>query len=283
MLSSILITLDKSVHSETLVELGIRWARRLDATLLGLGVVDEPGIRVIEPAFPVGGTPGVDPVYYMGYDARLAEVQREVDHLLQQFAARCAETGVKHETIKRVGSPAQMIPNEAQSCDLILMSRYARFRFTAKADETDETLKKVLRNAARPVVVVPETASPEGPVAIAYDGSLQAARALAAFQATGLTEIGQVHIVCIDASHYEGTQHFERARRFLAHHKIEAVPHLLDSSGSPARLIMEQVRRLGARLLVMGSYGQPVMREFFLGSVTRSVLSECPVPLFLFH
>jgi hypothetical protein len=87
MLGSILITLDKSKHSETLGELGIRWAQRLDATLQGLGVVDEPGIRAIEPAFPVGGTPGVDPIYSMGYDARLAEVQGEVDHLLQKFAA----------------------------------------------------------------------------------------------------------------------------------------------------------------------------------------------------
>jgi nucleotide-binding universal stress UspA family protein len=34
---------------------------------------------------------------------------------------------------------------------------------------------------------------------------------------------------------------------------------------------------------VMGAYGQPALREFFLGSVTRRMLTECPVPLFLFH
>ncbi len=33
----------------------------------------------------------------------------------------------------------------------------------------------------------------------------------------------------------------------------------------------------------MGAYGQPSLREFFLGSVTRRMLAECPVPLFLFH
>ena len=69
----ILIGLDAPKHSAVVADLGIRWAQRSGATLVGLGIVDEPGIRAIEPAFPVGGTPGVDPVYYMGYEARLAE------------------------------------------------------------------------------------------------------------------------------------------------------------------------------------------------------------------
>ena len=51
----------------------------------------------------------------------------------------------------------------------------------------------------------------------------------------------------------------------------------------PAEVILEQVRRLKAGLLVMGAYGQPALREFFLGSVTRKVLEESPVPLFLYH
>ncbi len=33
----------------------------------------------------------------------------------------------------------------------------------------------------------------------------------------------------------------------------------------------------------MGAYGRPVLTEFFLGSVTRSILAECPVPTFLYH
>ena len=33
----------------------------------------------------------------------------------------------------------------------------------------------------------------------------------------------------------------------------------------------------------MGAYGEPTLREFFIGSVTRTILEQCPVPLFLFH
>ena len=36
-------------------------------------------------------------------------------------------------------------------------------------------------------------------------------------------------------------------------------------------------------MLVMGAYGQPVLREFFIGSVTRTMLRGVRVPIFCFH
>jgi len=281
-LGSMLIGLDSTRHGATLVELGIRWGRPFGATLVGLGIVDEPGIRAIEPLWPVGGKPGVDPVYYMGYHARMADVDRQVGQCLEQFAARCGEAGTAHVEVKAIGSPSDLIEREAQSCDLILMARGSHFRFTAQDDEGDETLKRVLKNAPRPLVVVPGTC-PEGPVVIACDGSLQAARALAAFQATGLGESSPVYVVSVSSNSGDAARHTERARQFLGYHKIEAIPLALESSVEPGTVILEQVGRLGAGLLVMGAYGQPMLREFFLGSVTRRMLSECPVPLFLFH
>ena len=59
--------------------------------------------------------------------------------------------------------------------------------------------------------------------------------------------------------------------------------HALSSSAPPEEVILEQVRCLNAGLLVMGAYGQPVLREFFIGSVTRTLLNESPVPIFCFH
>jgi nucleotide-binding universal stress UspA family protein len=283
MLGSILIGLDAPDHAVVLTELGIRWAQRTGATLVGLGIVDEPGIRSIEPAWAVGGTPGKDPVYYMGYEPRLAEVNRQVGQLLDQFAARCAAAGVSHAERKVVGSPHDLIAAESQSCDLVLLARGFHFRFTAQDDEGAEALRNVLKDTPRPIVVVPATPPPDGPVAIAYDGSLQAARALWAFQATGLGESGRVDIISVGARDAEAAQHADRAREFLGFHKIDATPLALESSASTARVILEQSGRLGAGLLVMGVYGQPTLREFIVGSVTRTVLSESPVPIFCFH
>jgi nucleotide-binding universal stress UspA family protein len=278
-----LIGLDAPERGARVAQLGIRWAQRSGATLVGLGIVDEPGIRAIEPAWPVGGTPGEDPVYYMGYEARLAVVHGQVERLLEHFATRCDESRVAHSEVKAVGSPHKLISAEAQSCDLVLLARGSHFQFTARDDDTDAILKTLLRDIPRPIVVVPATPFPDGPILIAYDGSLQAARALAAFQTTGLGESRSVHIVSVDANARVAAEHAERAREFLSHHQIEAVRLAVESSAPPANVILEQIGRLNAGLLVMGAYGQPGMREFFLGSVTRTLLGQSPVPLLLFH
>ncbi len=204
--------LDEHKHVTVVTELGIRWAKRRGAMLVGLAVVDEPGIRAVEPTWPVGGTPGVDPVYYMGYEARLATVHRQADQSLTEFAALCDSAGVSHAEVKAIGSPEKVIADEAQSCDLVLVARGAHFGFSARDDAAEQGLQKVLRYNARPIVVVPATPFPDGPIVVGYDGSLQAARALAAFQATGLRESREVHVVSVDASASTAAQHAERAR-----------------------------------------------------------------------
>jgi nucleotide-binding universal stress UspA family protein len=279
----ILVALDAAAHVAVLAELGVRWARQLGAVLVGLAIVDEPGIRAIEPAKPVGGTLGVDPVYYMGYEARLAEVHKQCDQILERFAGQCAATGVTQTNVKSVGLPYERIADLAQSCDLVVLARDAHFKFTARDGGSEATLKKVLKQTPRPVVVVPGAPVPDGPILVAFDGSLQATRALSAFQATGLGEAREVHVICVDVRAAVATQHVEQGVKLLDEHGIKSIGHALESSVATATAILEQVGSLNAGLLVMGAYSKRVVREFFLGSVTRALLRKAPVPLFLFH
>jgi nucleotide-binding universal stress UspA family protein len=183
-----------------------------------------------------------------------------------------------------------VIAREAGARDLIVLPVRSHFQFTAQEEEPDDgLLKRVLKDTPRPVVVVPETwaltpaRTPNGPVVVAYDGSLQAERALSAFEATGLGGTGPVHVVSVDANPDEATRRAEHAGQFLALHGVHAQTHAMASAAPPAVVILDEARRLGAGLLVMGAYGQAVLREFFLGSATRNLLAECSIPMFLFH
>lgn len=49
MLQSMVVGIDGSVYSTSAVELGIRWAQRWDAVLVGLGIVDTPTICKAQP------------------------------------------------------------------------------------------------------------------------------------------------------------------------------------------------------------------------------------------
>ena len=92
-----------------------------------------------------------------------------------------------------------------------------------------------------------------------------------------------VHVLAVGADRQYAARHAECATVFLAGHGIDTTPSVAITSQSPAESIIERVESLDAGLLVMGAYGQPVLREIFIGSVTRTLLLKSPVPIFCFH
>jgi nucleotide-binding universal stress UspA family protein len=259
------------------VELGIRWAQRRDAVLVGLGIVDAPTIRKAQPV-PLGAT-----AYKAQRDEMLlVEAYHTVARLLRYCMQRCTKAGVTCQVRQEVGSPAECLLLEAPQYDLIVLGQQTFFHF-ATQDTPDDTLHVVVKQSPCPVVAVPATL-PEGrAVLIAYDGSSHAARALHMFQALGLDSIYDVHVVCVDAQQQRAASWAEHAMAFLRGHHIAAQAHALVTAAAPAQVLLEQVHALEAGLIVMGAYGRSPFREFFGTSLTRTMLAESPVPLFVYH
>ena len=274
---SILVGLDVSSYAAAAVELWIEWARRFDAVLVGLGIIDQPTICKPEPV-SVGGMAYKEP----RDQSLLADARRTVERLLEGFSLRCAEAGVSSKVLEDVGLPAEQIMLEAQRYDLILLGQQTYFHFETQA-RADETLRNVVKHCPRPVVAVPDQPRGGKALVVAYDGSLQAARTLQAFQGVGLDGSQDVHIVSVDADHAQAARHADRALEFLRFHGTTAFAHPVATTDPPAEVILEHLQRLDAGMLVMGAYGRPVLKEFFFGSVTRSVLAKYTVPLFLYH
>ena len=277
MLKSILIGLDGSPSSATAAELGIRWAKSFNALLVGLGVVDEVTIR----------TPVAEP-FEGGYypieqeDALVRQTRSAVQDRLKQFGSRCAAANISFDLLQETGFPYEEIVRESQRCDLVLFGHETHFRF-GMPGRPNETLWKVLKHGPRPVVVAPAALSEGASTVLAYNGSLQADRALQAFQSSGLDLDEDVCVFSIGSDAEQAARQAERAAAFLRLHQIKATTRVAGPIDSVARSLLAEVNRRDARLLVMGAYGHSPVREFLLGSVTADVLKESPVPVFLCH
>jgi nucleotide-binding universal stress UspA family protein len=284
MLRSILVGLDGSDYSRSAVALGIYLARKTNALLVGLGVVDEPTIREVEPRLIGGGVPYAEPVLYR---ERIANARREVERFLSEFTVRCAEASVACKVLEDVGLPHEQIGLQAQRYDMVVLGQQTRFHFETQ-EGYDDTVRRVLKESPRPVIAVPARLdlNPDEPgrtVMVAYDGSVQSARALHEFQNSGLAGSLPTVVVSVHPERGEAARAAERAIDYLRFHGIRADARAVASSEPPARVLLEEAKQRDSVLIVMGSYGQPVLREFFLGSVTRTLLAESPVPLFLYH
>ena len=277
MLKSILVGLDGSPLDAAAVELGIQWAKRFNALLVGLGIAYEATIPKPDAGL-IGG----------GYDKweqdeeLVKEARHRVEQFLASFAARCAEANVSFKLLQDVGLPYEAILQESQRYDLVLFGHETHFHF-GTVDRPDETLWNVLKREPRPVVIAPSKLEPGSSVVVAYNGSPHADRALQAFQASGLDLDEEICVLSVDDEREEATRQAERAVEFLRLHQINAVTHALGPVDSVSQSILEEVRQRNARLLVMGAYGHSTVREFLLGSTTTTVLKQSPVPVFLCH
>jgi len=278
MLRSMLVGLDGSEYSTAAVKLGIRWARRLGAELMGLGILDASTICSPQ-LMPPGGS-----AYKAHRDASLIlDASLKVKQFVEDCARRCSEAQVKCEVRQLAGPPAERIILEAQHSDVILLGQRTLFHFETQK-QPDETLPKVIKQSPRPVVAVPARLPAEGrSVVVAYDGSSHAARALQLFLVLGLDMSCDVHIVCVDSHQEQAVLCAEHAVAFLKTHKIEARSHAIGTSATPAQIILEQAHKFQATLIVMGAYGRSTLREFSGVSVTHTMLQESPVPLFMYR
>ena len=278
MIKTILVVLDGQSPQHASIDLALQWSTEFDALLVGFGVIDEAAVHPPE-AVPVGA--GLAKAELDA--ARLHEQQQAIERCLSAVALRCANEHVAFKPLERMGQPAEEIAIEAQRFDLIVMRRFANDESETTQQNLSKPLSTILHATPRPVVAVSKELPQDDAVVVAFDGSLQAARTLQLFAASGLAAKRPIHVVSVDDDHVEAARRGDRALEFLAHHDVHGTLHAKTRTANPSQHIMELASELNAGLLVMGAYGQPRIREFILGSVTRTVLEECSTPIFLYH
>ena len=76
----------------------------------------------------------------------------------------------------------------------------------------------------------------------------------------------------------------EEAAAYLSRHGIKPIVRRFDTViDLPSTILLDQIDACKAAYLVMGGFGHSRFMEAVLGGVTRRMLHECPVPLFMAH
>ncbi|UUL83145.1 universal stress protein [Sphingomonas qomolangmaensis] len=147
-----------------------------------------------------------------------------------------------------------------------------------------ELVGEVLVKTGRPIMAVPATTKrfdAFGSALLAWDGSPQSEAALRA--AIPLLEHGRmVTILEIDDGSLKVPA--TEAATYLSRHGIKSMirrhSSLIDL---PSALILATAAELGVAYVVMGGFGHSRFVEATFGGVTRRMLKQCPVPIFLAH
>jgi nucleotide-binding universal stress UspA family protein len=276
MIKSILAALDGSEHADAALQHALWLAGRLQATVVGLHVID---IVSIEGSFlhDISGSLGFEP--YLDFSAKMREALRERGRmLLEGFERRCAEKGVPCDTTLAMGIVANEICDQARTADLVVLGhRGVNEQFSTGL--LGSTTESVTRKSPKPVFVSPMHFREIQRPLLAYDGSQRASAAMhaAAELATALSL--PLTVLHVGRDEGNGAKVLDEARRYLHSYGL---PLTCETVTGPApERIVDFITERGHDLLFIGAYGHSRIIEMVLGSTTEYVLRNSPCPVFL--
>jgi nucleotide-binding universal stress UspA family protein len=280
MYRSALVALRPDAPNDQLLAYALELAQRYALQLAGTVILDRDLLEPSE-AVPLGG---------MAFKAelnaaRIERVRTQMATAIGEFEQACAAAGMSGEVVCSADSFCPELSQAAQSHDLLLLGHPEEITSAGPVKDA-ATLQTLLRQSPGSAIVVPQRPAPDAAsVVVAYDGSMQASRALKSFIASGFCADSPIYVVAFDDD-LDGAQQFANlAAELLTRHGYQAIatPGELSPGASAAPLIEAACDAHGAQLLVMGAYGKPTIREFFLGTVTKRLLANTRIPMFIDH
>ncbi len=181
--------------------------------------------------------------------------------------------------IEMPGTPEHAMPIVGRTADLIMVSRPR----AAKSRMAHAFLSESVISTGRPVLVLPQRRHfrVTGHMAVAWDRSPEAARAVKlALPLMRLADDVTFFEVAGDLQHGPTARHM---LAYLAWHGIKARANLLKGGGMPEHQLITAINDSDTHLVIMGAYSHSRLREVIFGGVTRFMLYEARLPVFLVH
>lgn len=266
-MKNILVLIHEDVGQEARFQAALDLTRALGGHLTCLDVAIMPA--AVEDYATLGGAALLVP------DERVSESENRA-----RIDARLQHEAVPYNWLETVGFASQAIRDAAGLSDVIVLNRDIKNSYP----DMEEIATEVLLNAGRPILAVPGDSrgfDAFGHALVAWDGSKEADAALLA--ATPLLRYaGTVTIVEVDDGSIK--MPVTQAATHLSRHGIKSIIRQIRVDADiPSTVLLQQIDAVKAAYLVMGGFGHSRFREATLGGVSRRMLHECPVPLFMAH
>jgi len=169
--------------------------------------------------------------------------------------------------------------------DLIIMARPEKENGGIDA----ATIEAALFETARPVMIVGQNplAVNELKITIAWDGSREATLSIG-FAVPILQLAKQVTIICIQNQKSNddmaSLKLVTSLSRYLERHSIAVETAIRSSSKDDiSQTLLDEVHKNKSDLVVMGAYGHSQLSEYLFGGMSRSLLSDPGIGVFMAH
>jgi nucleotide-binding universal stress UspA family protein len=276
----VLVPIDGSTDCQAAHHVAFQLAEALpDAVLHALHIVNvrEASGNLLEDA---AGYVGFEPAIA---NAAVVEAHHQAGRaLLDAFTNRAITLGVNATSELATGAVTETLVKAANTADVVVMGLRGESHDRFPGQGGAQTANAVPQLDI-PVLLVPRQVTRIRSIAVGYDGSAAAQRALRSVRALAGPLGTPVHLLHVGGDADEARDRFTEAEAALDD-DVPVVRHHVPLEGSVHQTLVETTREAQADLLVLGFRGRSTLKDVVFGSARAHLLaSDLPVAILVAH
>lgn len=275
MIKQLMVAIDGTEYGEAAVRHACFLARKHDARLCGVAVIDTEGI---EAAYHTSRPLGAGSADAGLYKKHLEEAGTWAENAVKMFEAICKKEQVKHQSETRKGDPVREILEAARLNDLVVMGRKTRLAFACADGEFCDTWWEVLVNSTRPLILAPKQHREVKNVMIAMDLGRLADRLLFNYIHLNPYPGVKVHLVHVAADGQKEKNIPDSVVEYFKVHGFDVVPEILRGDHAGQAIVNYSVTK-NIDLAVIGVHTVSKLIAALLGSTTRYAIEHLEIPI----
>ncbi|MCP4657511.1 MAG: universal stress protein [bacterium] len=274
MLKRILVALSGTPFTPVAVKHAVELARRYDAVVTGVTLIDLKRIHVVG-AVPVGG--GAAAQALRGHRTDL--IRQRIEEEIERFESVCKEAGVHYQLAHETEDTFTKLCDLWRYHDLTMIGLRGLFEYEV-IKNPDDMVARLINRRVRPILAVAEDYRPIRRALVAYNGSMGSAKAMKRFVRMGLWPDAKVKIVVFNRDD-EAEQLLSDAADYYHVYGYDDVETAHVRCASPREELLKQAAAWESDILVMGTQSKMHLLKHVLGSMTTQALRHAEIPLFL--
>lgn len=273
MIKRILVGLSGTPFALVATQRAVELAQLHGATLTGITIVDLEKLARVGPV-PLGGAAYAHKLE----DHRIRVTREQVEESVRVFETCCEKAGVRHSLIQETGNICDLVVAHSRYHDLLICGLRGLFDYGVVQEEMG-ILIRLIGEGVRPIIAVSQRFRPILRVLIAYNGSMESAKAMKRFIQLRPWPAVILKIVCCNKEENEARLLLDEAAHYCRDHGFHVeVEHF---QGPAEEQLLPQAIAWQADLIVMGNSVRKVLFHRVVGTTTLHAIKNAEIPLFL--
>jgi nucleotide-binding universal stress UspA family protein len=275
MIKRILVALGGTPFSASEIEHAVDLAKRHDAEITGVTVVDAERIEFVGPV-PLGGAAAAHELREHRMNVTAERVQEAID----SFNNACAAARIRCRVVRETGDPFDDLISLWRYHDVTVSGLRGLFEYGVVHDPR-EKVEKLIGKGIRPILAVAQRPRPVRRALAAYNGSMASAKAIKHFVQLRPWPNASIEIVTCGLIDSEAGPLLRDAQEYCRAHGFDAT--IAELGGPPEDVLLAHADESGADLIILGASARGRLARWVVGDTALDMLTRSDLPLYLSH